>query len=115
MPRSRLREGQPFPLGATWDGLGVNFALFSANATRVELCIFDSEGKTEIDRMDMPEYTDEVGHCYLPDARPGTVYGSRVHGPYEPDNGHRFNHNKLLIDPYARQLVGELKWDDALF
>jgi glycogen operon protein len=115
MPRSRLREGQPFPLGATWDGLGVNFALFSANATRVELCIFDNEGQKEIDRMDMPEYTDEVWHCYLPDARPGTVYGYRVHGPYEPDAGHRFNHNKLVIDPYAKQLVGELKWDDALF
>src|SRR5712671_4199815 len=115
MPRSRLREGQPFPLGATWDGLGVNFALFSANATRVELCIFDTEGKKEIDRMDMPEYTDEVWHCYLPDARPGTVYGYRVHGPYEPDHGHRFNHHKLLIDPYAKQLVGELQWNDALF
>jgi glycogen operon protein len=115
MPRSRLREGQPFPLGATWDGLGVNFALFSANATRVELCIFDTEGEKEIDRMDMPEYTDEVWHCYLPDARPGTVYGYRVHGPYEPDHGHRFNHNKLLIDPYAKQLVGELQWNDALF
>jgi glycogen operon protein len=115
MPRSRLREGQPFPLGATWDGLGVNFALFSANATRVELCIFDTQGEKEIDRMDMPEYTDEIWHCYLPDARPGTVYGYRVHGPYEPDAGHRFNPNKLVIDPYARQLVGELEWHDALF
>ncbi len=115
MPRSRLREGQPFPLGANWDGLGVNFALFSANATKVELCIFDTEGKKEIDRMEMPEYTDEVWHCYLPDARPGTVYGYRVHGPYEPDAGHRFNPNKLLIDPYAKQLVGSLEWNDALF
>src|SRR3954465_1619284 len=115
MPRNRLREGQPFPLGATWDGLGVNFALFSANATKVELCLFDIEGKKELERIEMPEYTDEVWHCYLPDARPGTVYGYRVHGPYEPDNGHRFNHNKLLLDPYARQLVGELQWHDALF
>jgi glycogen operon protein len=115
MPRNRLREGQPFPLGATWDGLGVNFALFSANATKVELCIFDIEGKQEIDRIEMPEYTDEVWHCYLPDARPGTVYGYRVHGPYEPDAGHRFNPNKLLLDPYARQLVGSLEWNDALF
>src|SRR4051812_46232089 len=115
MPRNRLREGQPFPLGATWDGLGVNFALFSANAKRVELCLFDMEGKQELERLEMPEYTDEVWHCYLPDARPGTVYGYRVHGPYEPDAGHRFNPNKLLLDPYARQLVGELQWHDALF
>ena len=115
MPRSRLREGQPFPLGAIWDGLGVNFALFSANATKVELCIFDNEGEKELDRMEMPEYTDEVWHCYLPDARPGTVYGYRVHGPYDPDAGHRFNPNKLVIDPYAKQLVGSLEWNDALF
>ena len=115
MPRSRLREGQPFPLGATWDGLGVNFALFSAYATKVELCLFDIEGKEETDRIELPEYTDEVWHGYLPDARPGTVYGYRVHGPYEPDNGHRFNHHKLLLDPYAKQLVGDLKWNDALF
>ena len=115
MPRSRLREGQPFPLGATWDGLGVNFALFSAHATKVELCLFDIEGKEETDRIELPEYTDEVWHGYLPDARPGTVYGYRVHGPYEPDNGHRFNHHKLLLDPYAKQLVGDLKWNDALF
>src|SRR5947208_2281999 len=115
MPRTRLSEGQPFPLGANWDGLGVNFALFSANATRVELCLFDLEGEKELERFDMPEYTDEVWHCYLPDARSGTVYGYRVHGPYAPDAGHRFNPNKLLIDPYAKQLVGKLKWDDALF
>ncbi|HYD55557.1 MAG TPA: glycogen debranching protein GlgX [Burkholderiales bacterium] len=115
MPRVRIREGQPFPLGATWDGLGVNFALFSAHATKVELCLFDLSGEQEIDRIEMPEYTDEVWHCYLPDARPGTVYGYRVHGPYEPDAGHRFNPNKLLIDPYARKLVGQLKWHDALF
>jgi len=110
-----MREGQPFPLGATWDGLGVNFALFSANATKVELCLFDQHGKRELDRIEMPEYTDEVWHCYLPDARPGTVYGYRVHGPYEPDAGHRFNPNKLVIDPYARKLVGQLQWNDALF
>ena len=115
MPKTRLREGQPFPLGANWDGLGVNFALFSANATKVELCLFDLEGKKELERIEMPEYTDEVWHCYLPDARPGTVYGYRVHGPYEPDNGHRFNPNKLVIDPYAKQLVGGLEWNDALF
>jgi isoamylase len=99
----QVREGKPFPLGATWDGLGVNFALFSANASKVELCIFDNDGLTEIERVELPEYTDEVWHGYLPEARPGTVYGYRVHGPYEPDAGHRFNPNKLVIDPYARQ------------
>jgi glycogen operon protein len=93
----------------------VNFALFSAHGTRVEVCLFDNDGNTELDRFDLPEYTDEVWHGYLPNARPGTVYGFRVHGPYEPDAGHRFNPHKLLIDPYARQLVGTLKWDDAVF
>jgi isoamylase len=102
MRRSRVREGQPFPLGATWDGLGVNFALFSANATKVELCLFDDAGETELERIELPEFTDEVWHGYLPDARPGTVYAYRVHGPYEPEAGHRFNPNKLLLDPYAR-------------
>ncbi|MEA2856982.1 MAG: isoamylase, partial [Methylobacteriaceae bacterium] len=81
--RSRIREGQPFPLGATWDGIGVNFALFSANATKVELCIFDIDGTTEVERIALPEYTNEVWHGYLPDARPGTVYAYRVHGPYD--------------------------------
>jgi glycogen operon protein len=113
--QSRVTEGLPDPLGATWDGLGVNFALFSANATKVELCIFDSRGERELERIVLPEYTDEVWHGYLPDARPGTVYGYRVHGPYEPERGHRFNHNKLLLDPYAKALVGELQWDDSLF
>ena len=111
----RIREGLPFPLGATWDGLGVNFALFSANATKVELCLFDSTGEVELERIELPEYTDETFHGYLPDAHPGQVYGYRVYGPYEPENGHRFNHHKLLIDPYAKQLVGELKWSEALF
>ena len=110
-----VREGKPFPLGATWDGLGVNFALFSAHATKVELCLFDIEGKEELERIELPEYTDEVWHGYLPTARPGTVYGYRVYGPYEPKAGHRFNHHKLLIDPYAKQLVGELKWGPELF
>src|ERR1700748_387959 len=113
--RSSIREGQPFPLGATWDGLGVNFALFSANAQRVELCVFDGDGERELERIELPEYTNEVWHGYLPDARPGTIYGYRVHGPYAPDAGHRFNPNKLLVDPYAKQLVGTLKWDDAVF
>jgi glycogen operon protein len=113
--RSPVREGRPFPLGATWDGLGVNFALFSANATKVELCLFDIEGRQELERLELPEYTDEVWHGYLPEARPGTVYGYRVHGPYEPDAGHRFNPNKLLIDPYAKQIVGSLTWGPELF
>jgi len=112
---TRIREGLPFPLGANWDGLGVNFAIFSANATKVELCLFDSTGETELERIELPEYTDEIFHGYLPDAHPGLVYGYRVYGPYDPKNGHRFNHNKLLIDPYAKQLVGELKWSEALF
>ena len=113
--RSRVTEGNPFPLGATWDGLGVNFALFSAHATRVELCLFDDTGRREIERIELPEYTNEIWHGYLPDAHPGQIYGYRVHGPYEPDAGHRFNPNKLLIDPYAKQLVGRLQWSEALF
>ncbi|MEP9367251.1 glycogen debranching protein GlgX [Xanthobacter sp. VNH20] len=115
MKASRVREGNPFPLGATWDGLGVNFALFSANATKVELCLFDPEGEREVERIELPEYTDEVWHGYLPDARPGLVYAYRVHGPYEPQAGHRFNANKLLLDPYGKQMVGELTWNPALF
>jgi len=97
--RSNTREGKPLPLGATWDGLGVNFALFSAHATTVDLCLFDDSGDAELERIELPEYTDEVWHGYLPTARPGAVYGYRVHGPHEPDAGHRFNPNKLLIDP----------------
>ena len=113
--RSRVTEGRPHPRGATWTGRGVNFSLFSANATKVELCLFDNEGETEIERIELPEYTDEVWHGFLPDARPGTVYGYRVHGPYAPEEGHRFNPNKLLIDPYAKALVGHLKWGPELF
>ena len=115
-PRSsRLSEGLPYPLGATWDGLGVNFALFSANATKVELCLFDDSGQTEIERIELPEFTDEVWHGYVPTARPGTIYAYRVHGPYAPEEGHRFNHNKLLLDPYARAHVGELSWHPDVF
>ncbi|CAK0749862.1 Glycogen operon protein GlgX homolog [uncultured Gammaproteobacteria bacterium] len=107
--------GQPAPLGATWDGCGVNFALFSAHAEQVELCLFDATGSRETGRVFLPEYTDEVWHGYLPQARPGQLYGYRVHGPYRPELGHRFNPAKLLIDPYARDLVGPLKWTDAHF
>jgi isoamylase len=113
--RARLREGLPYPLGASWNGLGVNFALFSAHATKVELCLFDSDGISEVERIELPEYTDEIWHGYLPDARPGTIYGYRVHGPYEPENGHRFNPHKLLLDPYAQAVVGRLQWNPALF
>ncbi len=111
----RVTEGRPFPRGAWWTGLGVNFALFSANATRVELCLFDDAGETEIARVDLPEYTNECWHGFLPDARPGTVYAYRVHGPFEPDAGHRFNPNKLVLDPYAKAIVGNLKWGPELF
>jgi isoamylase len=110
-----LREGLPHPRGAFWDGRGTNFSLFSAHATKVELCLFDADGQTELERIELPEYTDEIWHGYLLDVGPGTVYGYRVHGPYEPEQGHRFNPNKLLIDPYAREFVGELRWDHALF
>lgn len=92
----------------------MNFAIFSAHATRVELCLFNENGE-EYDRIELPEYTDEVWHGYLPDARPGLLYGYRVHGPFEPAQGHRFNPAKLLLNPYAKQIWGELKWDDALF
>jgi isoamylase len=116
VPRGlRVREGLPYPLGATWDGLGVNFALFSANARKVELCLFDERGEREAERIELPEFTDEVWHGYLPDACPGTIYGYRVHGPYEPAAGHRFNPNKLLLDPYARSVVGQIDWNPALF
>jgi isoamylase len=117
MPRTRssVWPGRPYPLGATWDGSGVNFALFSINATRVELCLFDSSGRRELERIELPEYTDEVWHGYLPEVAPGQLYGYRVHGPYEPRRGHRFNPNKLLIDPYAWVLHGQLGWTDAHF
>ncbi len=113
--KNRLREGLPYPRGAAWDGKGTNFALFSANATKVEVCLFDSAGKTELERVILPEYTDQIWHGYLPDIGPGQIYGFRVHGPYEPDAGHRFNPNKLLLDPYARAHNGDLIWDHALF
>ena len=111
----RVREGLPHPRGATWDGKGVNFSLFSAHATKVELCLFDSRGEKEQQRIELPEYTDEIWHGYIEGIGPGTVYGYRVHGPYEPEQGHRFNPNKLLLDPYSREFVGQLRWDHACF
>src|SRR4051812_30866939 len=110
-----VKEGLPYPKGATWDGKGVNFALFSAHATKVELCLFDSGATRETARIELPEYRDEIWHGYVPDIGPGTFYGFRVHGPYKPDEGHRFNPNKLLLDPYARATIGELRWDPAVF
>ena len=107
--------GSDFPLGAHWDGSGVNFALFSAHATKVELCLFDPTGRRETHRIALPEHTHEVWHGYFPRIRPGQLYGYRVHGPYEPQAGHRFNPNKLLVDPYALQLSGGIRWHDALF
>ena len=93
----------------------MNFALFSANAEKVELCLFDPRGEREIERIVLPEYTDQVWHGYMPDIRPGQLYGYRVHGPYDPAGGHRFNPTKLLLDPYAKQLWGQLRWSDAHF
>ena len=110
---SRVREGRPFPQGATFDGKGTNFALFSAHATRVDLCLFDDAGNEE--RIELPEYTNEVWHGYLPGVKPGQRYGYRVHGPYAPAEGHRFNHHKLLLDPYAREIEGDLTWSDELY
>src|SRR3954470_10555374 len=107
-----IEEGLPYPLGAHWSGKGTNFALFSANATKVEVCLFDGERET---RIALPEYTDQIFHGYIPDVGPGTFYGYRVHGPYEPANGHRFNPNKLLLDPYACAHAGALKWHPAVF
>jgi glycogen operon protein len=111
----KLDGGKPWPLGATPDAKGVNFALFSANATRVELCLFDKPDGRETARIALPEFTDEVWHIYVQGLSPGQLYGFRVHGPYDPRAGHRFNPHKLLLDPYARAHAGRLVWDDALF
>ena len=112
----RVWPGQPYPLGATWDGVGVNFAIFSENATGVELCLFDEpEDAVERHKIQITEKTDQVWHVYLPDVRPGQYYGYRVHGPYKPEEGHRFNPAKLLIDPYAKAITGAIKWSNALF
>ena len=106
-PRTILR-GRPYPLGATWDGSGVNFALYSERAERVELCLFEPKGRRELERLELRERTDFVWHCYLPDARPGQPYGYRVHGPAHPAPGDRFNPQRLLLDPYARLITGQI-------
>jgi isoamylase len=112
---TETRPGLPYPLGASFDGSGVNFALYSENAERVELCLFDRGGEREIERILLPDHTDFVWHRYVEDLQPGQIYGYRVSGPYEPAKGHRFNPHKLLLDPYARMVTGGLIWDDAVF
>ena len=112
----KLYPGKPYPLGATWDGKGVNFALAADNASGVELCLFkNKEDEIEYEKIKLTERTHQVFHIYLPDLKPGQLYGYRVSGPYEPENGNRFNANKLLIDPYAKSLSGIIEWDDSLY
>ena len=115
MTKSRVREGSSQAHGAIWDGEGTNFTLFSAHATKVEVCLFDSAGGSELERIALPEYTDQIWHGYIPDVGPSDVYGLRVHGPYKPQAGHRFNPNKLVLDPYARAHIGEIKWGPECF
>ena len=111
-----IYPGTPYPLGATWDGKGVNFALYSGNATAVELCLFNSEDqKQETYKIKLKERTHQIWHGYIPDLKPGQLYGYRVHGPFEPENGHRFNPHKLMLDPYAKAISGTVKWHDSLF
>ncbi|MBW9086890.1 glycogen debranching protein GlgX [Rhizobium wenxiniae] len=110
-----IEAGDWTRLGANFDGDGVNFAIFSAHAERVELCLYDPSGKIEIAKLDLPEYTHEIWHGYVPGLKPGALYGFRVHGPFEPEAGHRFNPSKLLIDPYARELAGDIEWNEAHF
>ncbi len=112
----RTMPGKPFPLGATWDGKGVNFSLFSENAEGVELCLFpDGSATAESIRIPLSERTNHIWHLYLPDARPGLIYGYRVHGAYDPDRGLRFNPNKVVLDPYAKEIARRVRWDDTLF
>ncbi len=117
-PRAALHHaisaGRSWPMGATFDGEGVNFAVFSAHAVRVELCLFTPDGRKEMARIPLPERDGDIWHVHVGGLTPGTLYGFRVHGPYAPEQGHRFNPNKLLIDPYARALEGRLRWSDAL-
>ena len=111
MPRIVL-PGRPYPLGASWDGTGVNFALYSENATKVELCLYDNRSNEESERLELGETTAFVRHGYIPGLQPGQLYGFRVHGPWDPANGLRFNPAKLLIDPYAQAIKGRIDWMD---
>ena len=104
--------GRPWPLGASFDGHGINFAVFSANAQSVELCLFDATGAHELARHHLPAQTNDIWHGYLPNAQPGLIYGLRAYGPWRPDQGHRFDPSKLLLDPYAREIVGDFIWMD---
>ena len=116
MTTVKTRPGKPYPLGATWTGDGVNFAIFSEHATAVDLCLFDNvDAPKEIARVELREQTGQVWHAFLPEVRPGQLYGYRVHGPYEPNRGARFNDSKLLLDPYAKAIVGQIKWSDEMF
>jgi isoamylase len=111
-----IYPGDPYPLGSYWDGKGVNFALYSHNADGVELCLFNKAfGEKETDRIKFTERTHDIWHAYIPDIRPGQLYGYRVYGPYDPANGHRFNPAKVLLDPYSKAICGNMEWDDALF
>ncbi|HEY0899225.1 MAG TPA: alpha-amylase family glycosyl hydrolase, partial [Sphingobacteriaceae bacterium] len=115
MKLKKIFPGRPYPLGATWDGKGTNFAIYSENATAVELCLFDGKDAATETRVKMMERSHHVWHVYLPEVGQGQQYGFRVHGPYDPQNGHRFNPNKLLFDPYAKAISGVINWNDALF
>ncbi len=111
----RCLPGKPYPLGATWDGTGVNFALYSENATKVELCLYDNRSRRETERIQLAEQTAFVWHGYIPGLQPGQLYGYRVHGPWEPERGLRFNPAKLLIDPYAKAIAGQVDWEKPIF
>ena len=113
--QTKMLPGRPYPLGATWDGLGVNFAIFSERAERIELCLFDSDTGKEVERLRLPERTTYIWHGYIRGMQPGQLYGYRVYGPYQPNDGLRFNPNKLLIDPYARALAGQVNWESKVF
>ena len=106
---TRVSEGRPFPLGTTWDGTGANFAIFSAHATKVEVCLFDGDGTREIERFELPEYTDEIFHGRIADVGPGTFYGLRVHGPYDPEAGHRFNREQAAARPLCARPCGQAR------
>ncbi|MBV8329192.1 MAG: glycogen debranching enzyme GlgX, partial [Verrucomicrobia bacterium] len=116
MNKVRVWTGAPHPLGATWAAEGVNFAIYSENCTGVDLCLFEGpDSEHEAVRVRMTECTDSVWHLFLPDIRPGQLYGYRVYGPYEPQNGNRFNASKILIDPYAKAIAGKISWGPEMF
>jgi isoamylase len=112
----KIKPGSPYPLGATWDGAGVNFAIFSEHASRVELCLFHSIADShEFIRIPLPEHTDQIWHCYMPDLLPGQLYGYRFYGPYQPERGHRFNPNKIVLEPYTKAIARTIQWNDAMY